>query len=173
MRRYFVLVAVATTAVLSVVGCGSDSDGGSSNTGGSGGGSSLEQCVGSYDEFTPTEFYAQTTPDKGCSSQSDMTSACANNMPLIVGTCGKGCLNMADEQQCIADCIQSALTDAHSAELSDACLTCYGADVACAKENCLAACGLNPTSQTCATCRAEKGCADAFYECSGLPDPGT
>lgn len=172
MRRYFVLVA-ATAAAFSVIGCGDDSDGGSSNNGGGGGGSSVTQCVGNYDEFTATEFYAETTPDKGCSSQSDMASVCANNMPLIVGTCGKGCLNMGDEAQCVAECVQAELTDKKSAPLTEACLTCYGTDVACAKDNCLVACGLNPTSEACATCRAEKGCAEEFYACSGLPDPGT
>jgi len=167
MRRYFVLIA-AMTAALSTVGCGSDSDSGSSDNGGGG---SLAQCAGNNSEFTPAEFYAQTAPGKSCSSTSDMASVCANDMPKIVGTCGKGCLNMSNQDQCVAECIQSTLADAKSAPLTDDCLACYGADVVCARDNCLAQCGLNPTGDSCATCRTEKGCAEAFYSCSGFPEP--
>jgi len=171
MRRYFMLVAVGTAAVLSVVGCGSDSDGGTANNGGGAGASSLTQCLGNNAEFTPDEFVAGTEDGKGCSDLTDMQTVCANDMPLIVGTCGKNCLNMADEAMCVAACVQQKVTHDSYGPLSNGCLTCYGEDVVCARDNCLVACGLNPTSAGCATCRLEKGCADAFYECSGLPRP--
>ncbi|HYQ45193.1 MAG TPA: hypothetical protein VER11_24570 [Polyangiaceae bacterium] len=165
MRRYFMLVVATTAAVLSAIGCGSDSDGGGD------GGNTLTQCLGNNAEFTPEEFLAQTADGKGCSSASDVNTVCSNDMPLVAGTCGKGCLGMSDEATCVAGCIQDAVTHGNSKPLSNSCLTCYGADVDCARTQCLVPCGLGPTSAECATCRVEKGCAAAFYDCSGLPQP--
>lgn len=164
MRRFFMLTIAATTAVLSAIGCGSDSDGGN-------GGNTATQCLGNNAEFTPAEFLALTEPGKGCSSESDVNTVCSNDMPLVAGTCGKGCLSMSDQATCVAGCIQDAVTHGNSQPLSAACLTCYGTDVDCARTNCLSQCGLGPTSEACANCRVEKGCAEAFYNCSGLPEP--
>ena len=161
MRRYFMLVAAAITAVLSVVGCGSDSDGGSG---------APSKCLGNNAEFTPAEFKALTTPGKGCSSDSDVNTVCLNDMPKVAGGCGLDCLNMDNQETCIAMCIQGEVTHGNAKALSEQCLTCYGADIACARDNCLLQCAV-PTSDSCATCRVEKGCADAFYGCSGLPEP--
>jgi len=174
MRRLFMLVVAVTVPALSLLGCGSDSDASSNNGGSSGaaGGSSVTQCVGNNAEFTHAEFVAQTQDGKACSEASDVTTVCANNMPVVGGTCGKGCLGMDNEGTCVAECIQDALTMAHSEPLSVGCLTCYVEDVGCARDNCLAPCGLNPSSEACFTCRTDKGCVDAFYECSGLPEPG-
>ena len=154
-------------AGLSLIGCGSDSDG-NPNTGGSGG--AVSQCVGNNAEFTSAEFAAQTTPDKACSSASDVSTVCANNMPVIGGQCGKGCLGMSDEAACVASCIQHGLSS-KSEPLSEDCLTCYLVDINCAKTNCLAQCGPNPTSDACRVCRSDSGCVDDFYACSGLPEP--
>jgi hypothetical protein len=178
------LVFAAATAALSSLGCGSDSDGGSNNGGGSNGGgasnnggsggSAITQCVANNAEFTRAEFVAQTEQGYACSAESDASTVCASNMPLIGGTCGKGCLGMgtdAEQADCVAACINDALITAKSEPLSDECMACYTADVECARKNCLTQCGLAPTSETCATCRTEKGCAAAFYECSGFPEP--
>jgi len=162
MRHFLALVVSATTAVFSLVGCGSDSDGGPANM--------STQCVGNNAEFTKDELVALTESDKACSSMSDMSTVCANDMPKIGGQCGKSCLGMSDEATCVGGCIQSALAP-NTGPLSVACLTCYGQDIACAKMNCLATCGLGPTSQECLTCRTDNGCVAAFYECSGLPEP--
>lgn len=177
MRRVFMLVVAPAMAALSLLGCGSDSDGGSSNNGGSSGaagGSSVTQCVSNNAEFTLTEFVAQTESDKACSSTSDATTVCASDMPLIGGTCGKGCLGMGDDAaqaSCVADCIKTEIAKSKSAPLSADCMTCYTSDVECARKNCLTSCGLAPTSTACFTCRTDNGCVDAFYGCSGLPEP--
>jgi len=197
MRRFFMLVATSTTAALSLLGCGADSDADNSNKGGSGGSngvagggsggdsggdsggaagaSEVSQCVANNAEFTHAEFLAQTEDGKACASESDASTVCANDMPLIGGTCGKGCLGMGDDAQqaeCVAGCIQDALAGSQSAALSDECMACYTADVECARKKCLTTCGLGPTSAACATCRADNGCTAAFYACSGLPEPG-
>jgi hypothetical protein len=167
MRHFFTFVGSLTMAALALLGCGSDDDSGPSNNGGSGG-SGPTQCVGNNAEFTEAEFLAQTVPDKGCSN--DAATVCENDMPVIVGTCGKGCLTMSGEAQCVAGCIDDNLSP-NSDSLTVGCLACYGADIECAKANCLGTCGTMPASVACATCRKDNGCADAFYACSGLPEP--
>jgi hypothetical protein len=169
VRHFLTLVVSTTMAGLSLIGCGSDSDG-SPNTGGSGGGSSAAQCVGNNAEFTSAEFAAQTKPDKACSSASDVSTVCQNNMPLIGGQCGKGCLTMGNQAECVASCIQDGLSST-SEPLSQDCLTCYLVDIDCAKTNCLSKCGLDPTSDLCRDCRTDSGCVEEFYACSGLPEP--
>jgi hypothetical protein len=174
MRRFLMLVVAATAAALSSLGCSSDSDDGGSNNGGSAG-SALAQCVGSNSEYTPAEFLAETEPGYGCSAASDVNSVCANNLPLIGGTCGKGCLGMGDDAAqaaCVSGCIQAEVAKSHSAALSEDCMACYTSDIECARKNCLVPCGLDPAGSTCFTCRTDKGCVDAFYSCSGLPQPG-
>jgi len=179
MRRVFMLVVAPAVAALALVlvGCGSDSDGGSSNNGGSSGaagGGSTSQCVANNAEFTHAQFLAQTEPGKACSDASDASTVCASDMPLIGGTCGKGCLGMGDDAAqatCVADCIKTEIAKSKAAPLSDDCMACYTADVECARKNCLTACGLAPTSEACYTCRNDNGCVDEFYSCSGLPEP--
>ena len=169
MRHFFTFVGSATMAALSLLGCSSDED--SSGSNGGSGGSAPSHCVGNNAEFTSAEFLAQTVPDKACSSTSDVSTVCANNMPVIVGTCGASCLQMSDEAACVAGCVQDGLSP-KSEPLSEECLACYGADIQCAKSHCLGSCGPAPTSEDCAKCRRDSGCAAAFYDCSGLPEPG-
>src|SRR6478736_6795012 len=161
MRRFSMLGVVVTTAALAVIGCGSDSEGGSSSM----------QCVGNYADLKYDEFVALTADDGDCTSLSDTNTVCSNNMTQIVGNCGKSCLPEADQATCVAQCVQTAVTHGNSMPLSTACLTCYGADVECAKAHCLVICGSNPSSADCAQCREDNGCAADFYACSGLPAP--
>jgi hypothetical protein len=169
MRRFFMLVVAVTTAALSVVGCGSDSNGGSSNTAGA-----SSQCVGNNSEYTPAQFSAQTESSKGCSAASDVSGVCANDLPVIGGTCGKSCLGMGDDAaqaECVAGCMQDNLSP-QSEPLSSDCMACYTTDIECARKHCVFPCGKDPTSADCFVCRTDNGCVDAFYACSGLPDPG-
>ncbi|HKO47009.1 MAG TPA: hypothetical protein VJV79_04760 [Polyangiaceae bacterium] len=162
MRHLFTFVVSGAIAALSLMGCGSDD---SSPNGGS-----PSQCVGGYDEFSATEFQAETEPGKACSSASDATTVCTNDMPIIGGQCGKGCLGMSDEAECVPACIQDSLASG-SAKLSQDCLACYTANIECAKANCLLKCGADPASIACSDCRRDSGCAGTFYSCSGLPEP--
>ncbi|HET7545137.1 MAG TPA: hypothetical protein VFK05_34970 [Polyangiaceae bacterium] len=178
MRRFFMLAIAATGAALSMLGCNSDDDsspstGGKGGSGGSGG-APLAHCVGINAEFTPAEFYAQAQPDKGCSASADLATVCANDLPVIGAMCGGGCLGMGNDAQqaeCIAVCINDALTHAKAQPLSEDCMNCYIADIACARDKCLTPCAVNPAGAECAACRVEKGCVEAFYDCSGLPVP--
>jgi hypothetical protein len=53
--------------------------------------------------------------------------------------------------------------------LSDACLGCYSASVACTLKNCLASCSIDANSAACITCQTTNGCLSTFFTCSGLP----
>ena len=121
MRRFFMLAVALTSAALSSFGCDSDDSGGSNN--GGSGGAPLAHCVGINSEFTPADFYAQAADDKACSSSSDLTSICANDLPRIGGMCGASCVTMsadaAGRAACNAECINDALTSAKAKPLSD------------------------------------------------------
>ena len=185
MRRLLTLGFAAVAVTLSVVGCNDSDDevlsggAGAAGTAGSAGSAGSagapvadKQCVGTYSDVTLKDYTDEFTADKGCSSDIDTT--CLNDMTRIVGTCGRNCNLMGGtdeaQAQCIATCLEEGIPAPH-AKLSDLCVECYVHDVACARTNCLARCGLAPTSADCAACRSEAGCADAFYECSGLPQP--
>ena len=180
MRSFLMIGFAAAAAALSVVGCNDSDDGtpaetaGSSSTAGSsGGGNTEKQCVVTYEGLTSTEFLAEVTAGKACSDDSDAETVCTSDMTDIAGECGKGCLGMGDDAAqatCVAGCITDTLAE-DKASLSDECISCYTVDVECARKNCLLACGLDPTSANCATCRAENNCASTFYDCSGLPEP--
>ena len=159
MRHFFTFVVSTTMATLSLAGCGSDDNP-----------PAPTQCMGNNAEFTPAEFSAETAAGKACSSASDVSTVCANNMPLVGGQCGKSCLGMSNEEECVPACIQDALASG-SQPLSEDCLGCYTADIACAKAHCLIICGVMPTSAECLTCRTDNGCVETFYACSGLPEP--
>ena len=174
MRHFSMFLASAIAGALAVAGCGTDDDSGNQSAAGASGaaGASAKQCVGTYSDFDSTKFDEQTTSGKGCSL--DGASICNNDVTSLVGTCGKTCYLQAkqdDESQaaCVAPCIQQAVTSPKA--LSDSCISCYVEDVACARGLCFAQCGLTPGSAACATCRADNGCASAFYGCSGLPLP--
>jgi hypothetical protein len=167
MRRISMFLVSVIAGALAVAGCGTDDDSGNQSAAGASG-AAATQCVGAYSDFTSTKFDEQTTSGKGCSL--DGASVCSNDVTGAVGTCGKTCyFNVAhdDETQaaCVAPCIAQAVT------LSDSCISCYVEDVACARNLCFAQCGFTPGSPECAKCRADNGCASAFYGCSGLPLP--
>ena len=165
MRSFITLLAAAGTAALLVVGCGSDGD----SSPGSAGSSGVAMCVGSYADFTPDAFLAKHTDGLGCTAD-DASIVCSNDLVVYTGACGKGCLGMGDDAAqavCVGKCLDGKL----SKPLTASCTTCYEADVECARKNCLFECGIDPTSDKCAVCRSTKGCAGAFYECSGLPAP--
>ncbi len=161
MRSLIAVLIAAAAGSVCVVGCGSDSD--------TGGSVSTTQCVGAYTDLTQTEFSAKADTKLGCASDDDLSNSCLNDLQSIAGGCGKGCLNQAvgsAADKCVAECLTNNLPKA----FSDSCMSCYTADVACARELCIGPCFM-PTSDACAACRVEKGCAPTFYACSGLPVP--
>ncbi|HEY5372462.1 MAG TPA: hypothetical protein VIK01_02195 [Polyangiaceae bacterium] len=193
------LLVAVTAAALSVGACSSDSGGGGGGGGGSpigmagaagdngggptslaggagdNGGGNDAQCVKVNAAYTVSSFLAATTKGGACDNATDAATTCVNDMAVVAGTCGKGCLGMgndAAQAACVADCVNNSgnLADG-SGPLGTECMACYTADVECARKNCLARCGLAPGSVDCADCRYEMGCAQPFYACTGYPDP--
>jgi hypothetical protein len=173
MRHLITLLSAVAAATILVVGCSSSSDSGPASTGGSGGGSSDAQCVGDYADLKQSAFNAQVMSAGKCASSSDETAVCVNDVTSIAETCGDGCFmtvsdkSAAPQDACTSTCLGSMVTPA----LSSDCQSCYVADVACARANCLIFCGTDPGGSGCMTCRQMNGCIAAFYACSGLPIP--
>ena len=177
MRRFITLLVAVAAATLSVGGCSSDSAAGSTSMAGGAGDSGDAQCVSVNAAYTASAFLAATTKGGACDNATDAETSCVNNMAVVAGTCGKGCLGMGDnagQAACVADCVnnQGNLAEG-SGPISKDCMACYTADVQCARLQCFTQCGLGegPGSVACADCRYEMGCAQPFYACTGFPDP--
>jgi len=175
MRGFFTLLAAVAAATLSVGGCSSSDSGPGASSAGTAGESGDAQCVSVNSTYTASTFLAATTKGAACANAPDAATTCVNNMAVVAGTCGKGCLGMGDDTAqaaCVADCINNGgnLADG-SGPIGNDCMACYTADVQCARKLCLTRCGFAPGSTDCADCRYEMGCAQPFYACSGFPDP--
>ena len=160
MRRIFSLAVAAITALLSVGACSSDDGSGSAENG---------QCQGDYAALTRAELAAKTTSAGKCAG--DVGAVCSNDVTVTAEQCGSDCFKNEDpddatQDTCVSKCISANL----SPSLSAGCLNCYIADVGCARDHCLLACGIHPTSTECSDCRVANGCAPTFFSCSGLPD---
>lgn len=146
--------------------------GGGAGVGGVGGGSSDPACKYPYTDLTKSKLKAKTTSG---ACEADTDALCGANMVAVTGQCGVGCnaqsTDAATVAKCTKDCIQA--DEGVKPTLSDDCTNCYVADVGCSIQNCLTDCAAAPTGPACNACRLEKGCAAAFYECSGLPIPGS
>jgi hypothetical protein len=175
MRGFFTLLAAVAAATLSVGGCSSSDSGSGASSAGMAGASGDAECVSVNSAYKASTFLAATTKGAACDNATDAETTCVNDMAIVAGTCGKGCLGMGDDTAqaaCVADCINNQGNLAvGSGPIGDACMACYTADVQCARKLCLAPCGFSPGSTDCANCRYEMGCAQPFYACSGFPDP--
>jgi hypothetical protein len=73
---------------------------------------------------------------------------------------------------CVAQCTQDATAEIAPPGLSDECVACTGATVACGAANCTNFCVNDTNDPACIACRCEFGCTPAFDTCSGLPSDG-
>ncbi|HEX3776857.1 MAG TPA: hypothetical protein VHV51_20435 [Polyangiaceae bacterium] len=169
MQRFITLVCAVSAVAFAVVACGSSDDSsGSSNNGGSAGSSSVTQCVGAFSTLTENALSAQTASAGKCASKSDVASICSNDVNSAAETCGTSCFPMSgDQDACVSQCLNSMVLPV----LSDACVSCYVADVGCARTHCAVQCVGDASGKVCMSCRQDAGCIDAFYDCTGLPNP--
>jgi hypothetical protein len=72
--------------------------------------------------------------------------------------------------QTLADCVAQCTQDATG--LSDECMACTGATVACGAAFCTSQCVTDTNAAICIDCRCESGCTPDFDVCSGLPSSG-
>ena len=73
---------------------------------------------------------------------------------------------------CDAQCVQDGTAEASPPGLSDECVGCTGATVACGAAFCTAQCVRDTNAQECIDCRCDNGCTPAFDVCTGLPSSG-
>ena len=102
----------------------------------------------------------------GCGSETIQVVACFPNCPEATIT------TLA---VCVEECIQGTIdTITGGGQLSDECIACYGATVACGAAFCTDRCAIDTTAPDCIDCRCTLGgdglgCTPEFVECSGIP----
>jgi hypothetical protein len=178
----FALVASASLALL-VGACDDDSpskkDGGSdaraeagTEAGSEGGVPGM--CVGTFASLNRTALGAAVAAKSAamCKGTADLDLICTQDiggkirreyavacLPTLAPPGGPdaviGCINM--------------LAKRDFPGLSDGCLGCYSASVACTLQNCLGSCSVDANSPACLTCQTTYGCLSTFFTCSGLP----
>jgi hypothetical protein len=70
---------------------------------------------------------------------------------------------------CVRDCTQDTTAELCPPGLTDDCVECTGATVACGAAFCTNACVADTTAQGCIDCRCDNGCTPEFVVCSGIP----
>jgi hypothetical protein len=128
------------------------------------------QCVGTFAQTNRTVLGAATKADGMCKSATDLDLICSQD---IGGTIRRdyavACLGtLMGGNAAVVACIND-LAKRDFKTLSDGCLGCYSASVACTLQNCLMECATAATSKACTDCQTAKGCLPAFFACSGLP----
>ncbi|HET9954922.1 MAG TPA: hypothetical protein VFQ61_10485 [Polyangiaceae bacterium] len=160
MARFIKFASLLLSASIIVVGCGDDDDSNSTPP--------ATKCKSPYAGATEAQLKAATTSG---ACQGDTEAICKNDMITLAATCGVSCVQTSSDALEQAACTQSCMKMNAEPDPSDACLTCYMLSVQCAATNCFAECAADGNTPTCQSCRVEKGCTDAFYTCSGLPEP--
>jgi hypothetical protein len=158
---------------------------GGSNGGGGDGACTTDANQAVYDNLVYKDCDGVTHMGDDASSAigSDCIFGCDVSEPPLVG-CGMeastvlGCFPScpADVIQsaaaCVADCLQTATAEVAPPGLSDECVACTGATVACGAAFCTNVCISDTNDPACIACRCDNDCTPAFDTCSGLPSDG-
>ena len=153
----------------------------------SGGSSMVGACLNADDaavyaclEFTNSKGEMSTCTDASSAIGSECVRGSDVSDPPITG-CGTETLNVVacfpdcppDTVDALSDCVV-ACTQETTAELcppglSDDCVDCTGATVACGAAFCTRQCVADTTAQMCIDCRCNNNCTPEFVICSGIP----
>jgi hypothetical protein len=161
---------------------------GSPGTGGTGGGAPLEgNCINEddkavYDALTFTNSKGETT--SGTDASSAIGSECVRGSdvsePPVAG-CGTetfaviACLGNCPQETidalatCVVNCTNDTIEEITGDRLSDECVACTGATVACGAAFCTSECLADTTAPPCIACRCDNNCTPQFVICSGIP----
>ena len=71
--------------------------------------------------------------------------------------------------KCFARIACATACTKRSVGLSQGCAACFGSDIGCMADHCMAQCTAAPTSQKCMDCHA-KYCEVSFKQCVAVPD---
>ncbi len=103
-------------------------------------------------------------PIPGCGAEAGNVLQCFPNCPADV---------IESAAACVALCTQDATEEITGMPLSDECVACTGATVACGAAFCTNVCISDSNSQACIDCRCANNCIESFDDCSGLPPTTT
>jgi hypothetical protein len=131
-------------------------------------------CIGSFASLSRTSLGALVKPEGMCKASGDLDLICREDIGgKIRREYAVACLpTLAGGQANVIACI-NMLAKRDFPALTDGCLGCYSASVACTLQNCLAACSIDANSMACVMCQTTNGCLSTFFTCSGLPGGGT
>lgn len=99
-------------------------------------------------------------PIRGCGAEAGVVLGCFPNCPADV---------IEAAAECVAVCTNSAIEEITGTSLSDECVACTGATVACGAAFCTNVCINDSNAPACIDCRCANNCIQSFDECSGLP----
>ena len=160
-------------------------------TGGSGGAGIVDACITEenmavYEELVYKDCDGVTHMGDDASSAigSDCISGCNKSEPPLAGcgvlagnviSCFPNCPaeTILAAAECVAECTQTATAEVAPPGLSDDCVACTGATVACGAAFCTTVCVSDTNAPPCIECRCENGCTSGFDTCSGLPPDGS
>lgn len=184
MSRATLFVLFAAPAAL-LIACGGDTTTGTTSTG-AGGSSTTTSAAGTGGTTAVTTGAggSATTTTTGTSTSAGTTGSTSATGSTGSSMAMGACTNAADQAivttkdvaKITGDCAQASLGAEPATKncikmgtgLSDPCVTCFDATVACVVANCFFQCSTDSASQACTDCRAAK-CDPAFVMCSGLP----
>jgi len=131
-------------------------------------------------EFTDSDGQTHTGTDAAAAIGNECLLGSTSSVPPIEGCSAElggvlGCFpNCPPETidalaSCIRDCVQDTTADLCPPGLSDDCVDCTGASVACGSAFCTTECFADPTAPICIDCRCQNNCTSNFVTCSGIP----
>jgi hypothetical protein len=154
---------------------------------GGGGGPGEGACINDDDgavydclEFTNSKGEESSGTDASSAIGSDCVRGSTSSIPPIEGCGGQtldvvACFPNCPQETvdalstCVRDCTQDTTADLCPPGLSDECVECTGATVACGAAFCTKQCVADTTAQICIDCRCQSNCTPQFVICSGIP----
>jgi hypothetical protein len=168
------------------LGTGGTAGSGSGGSGGSGGvipgncTNEADQAVYAQLEFTNGKGETSTGTDASSAIGSECVRGSTVSDPPVAG-CGDetfaviACLGNCPQETidalstCVVNCTNGTIEEITGDTLSDECIACTGATVACGAAFCTGDCVADTTAQPCIDCRCDAGCTPQFIICSGIP----
>ena len=161
--------------------------GNSNGSGATGGAPTSGACINEDDalvyeclEFTNSKGEESSGTDASSAIGSECVRGSDVSDPPITG-CGEETLEVVacfpDCPQptvdalsdCVVACTQETTADLCPPGLSDDCVDCTGATVACGAAFCTRQCVADTTAAMCIDCRCDNNCTPDFVICSGIP----
>jgi hypothetical protein len=162
---------------------GTGGNGGTGGTGGVAAGACTDeanQAVYAELEFVNSKGQASSGTAAASAIGSECVRGSSSSVPPVTG-CGPQTLDVVAcfpncpqptidaLATCVEECTAGTIEEITGSTLSEACVECYGATVACGAAFCTGQCVADTTAQICIDCRCDNDCTPNFVICSGIP----